>query len=123
MKKLIKRTGITLVAGFALLGAGGTALAANGYITRGGSDAYNSTLVTSQEIGAQGQKLKGERDAEARENEQLLNVIKDKENLIDAKQKEIDALKKNDKSTELQQAEKDMKDLEQKAKDALNGLK
>lgn len=139
MKKLIKGTIITTVAVFALLGASVTALAATGYIDWNGSNAYKSVLITLEQITIRGNELKTERDNSNRSNEQLVNQIKDKENVIkdkenqlatkeqeiSAKQKEIDNLKNaamnNDE--QLKQAEKDMKDVDAKAKDALNGLK
>lgn len=138
MKKQIKRIGLAMVVIFALLGAGGTALAAVGYITWGGSQAYNEALQNLSDIGSRGQQLKAERDTAKASNGQLENIIRDKENIIkdkdnqinakvqeiEAKQKEIDALRNQNtaESGQLQQAEKDMKDVNQKTKDVLNSL-
>lgn len=125
MNKTIKKAAVTLVAGFALLGAGGTALAASGYIQWGGSQAKDTTLVTLQEIAKLAGQIKAEKETVSRENEQLGNAIKDRDNQLAAKQKEIDALKNSSgaNSDQLKQAEQDMKEIDQKAKDVLNGLK
>lgn len=132
MNKFIKRAIVTVVAGFALLGAGGSALAAGGYIQWGGTQAKDSTVITLQEIAKVAGQIKAEKEIVTRENEQLVNIVKDKENVIKdrdnqiaAKQKEIDALKISSgaNSDQLKQAEQDMKEIDQKAKDVLNGLK
>lgn len=132
MKKLIKHTVITLVAVFALIGFSTTALAASGYVNWNGTSAYNNILVTLESIKNRGQELKTERDDSNRSNEQLLNQIKDKENVIkdkdnqlSAKQKEIDDLKNSatNNSDQLKQAETDMKQADQKATDILNNLR
>ena len=132
MKKLIKATLITLIAVFALLGASVTALAASGYVNWNGSSAYQNILVTLEQITTRGQELKVERDNSNRSNEQLLNQIKDKENVIKdkdnqlvAKQKEIDDLKSaaTTNTDQLKQAETDMKDIDAKSKEALNKLR
>lgn len=132
MKKLLKATLITLIAVFALLGASVTALAASGYVNWNGSTAYQSILITLEQITTRGQELKTERDNSNRSNEQLVNQIKDKDNLINAKAQENEALKKeNDKLKEtstneankLKQAEIDMSDVDQKSKDVLNKLR
>ena len=138
MKKQIKRIGLAMVVIFALLGAGGTALAAAGYITWGGTRDYNEALENLNAIGSRGQQLKSERDTAKASNGQLENIIRDKENIIKdkdnlikakdqevaAKQKEIDNLRNqnNADAGQLQQAEKDMKDVNQKTKDVLNSL-
>lgn len=131
MKKSIKRIITTLVVLFALIGAGGVTALASGYITWNGTQAYQNILVTLEQIKQRGQGLKTERDESKRSNEQLVNQIKDKDNLINAKTQENDALKKeNDKLKEsatneankLKQAEMDMKDVDSKSKDALNSL-
>lgn len=121
MKKFIKRTVYGLVVVFALVGFGGSALAASGYITWGGSEAYHNLMETLQLIGDEGAETKTERDTYYRQNEQLTNQLKDKDNLLEAKQKEIDNLKKSD--GQLKQAEQDMKAADQKAKEILNNLK
>lgn len=132
MKKLIKATLITLIAVFALLGASVTALAASGYVNWNGTTAYQNILITLEQITTRGQELKTERDNSNRSNEQLVNQIKDKDNLINAKAQENEALKKeNDKLKEtsaneankLKQAEMDMSDVDQKSKDVLNKLR
>lgn len=132
MKKLIKATLITLIAVLTLLGASVTALAASGYVNWNGSSAYQNILVTLEQITTRGQELKVERDNSNRSNEQLLNQIKDKENVIKdkdnqlvAKQKEIDDLKSaaTTNTDQLKQAETDMKDIDAKTKEVLNVLK
>lgn len=125
MKKLIKGTLITLVVVFALIGASTTALAASGYVNWNGTSAYNNIVLTLEQIKERGKELKSERDTSNRTNEQLVNQIKDKENQLAAKQKEIDNLKNavTNNSDQLKQAETDMKDADSKATDVLNGLK
>ena len=132
MKKLLKATLITLIAVFALLGASVTVLGASGYVNWNGSTAYQNILITLEQITTRGQELKTERDNSNRSNEQLVNQIKDKDNLINAKTQENEALKKeNDKLKEtsaneankLKQAEIDMSDVDQKSKDVLNKLR
>lgn len=132
MKKLLKATLITLIAVFALLGASVTALVASGYVNWNGSTAYQNILITLEQITTRGQELKTERDNSNRSNEQLVNQIKDKDNAINAKTQENEALKKeNDKLKEtstneankLKQAETDMSDVDQKSKDVLNKLR
>lgn len=132
MKKTIKRITITTVTIFAFLGVSTTALAATGYITWKGSADFQQTLENLNLISERGQELKTERDGFYRENEQLINQVKDRDNLINAKQQEIDALSKENKqlkesstnkSNELKQAEHDMKDVNQKSKEVLNSLK
>ena len=132
MKKLLKTTLITLIAVFALLGASVTVLGASGYVNWNGSTAYQNILITLEQITTRGQELKTERDNSNRSNEQLVNQIKDKDNLINAKTQENEALKKeNDKLKEtsaneankLKQAEIDMADVDQKSKDVLNKLR
>lgn len=132
MKKLIKVTLITLIAVFTLLGASVTALAASGYVNWNGASAYQNILVTLEQITNRGQELKTERDNSNSSNEQLLNQIKDKENVIKdkdnqlvAKQKEIDDLKSatTTNTNQLKQAETDMKDIDAKSKEALNKLR
>jgi len=132
MKKLLKNTSITLIAVFALLGAGGTVLASANYFTWSGSSSYQNILVTLEQIGTKYAESKTKLDNVSRENEQLTNVVKDKDDAIASKMQENDALKKendslkqsstNDKDS-LKQAETDVKDVEKKAKDLLNGMK
>jgi len=132
MKKLLKNIAITLVAVFALLGAGGTVLASSNYFTWNGSTAYQNILVTLEQIGTKYAESKKELENVNRENEQLANVVKDKENTIvvekqknDALSKENDSLKQSstNDNDKLKQAETDIKDVEQKTKDLLNGMK
>lgn len=132
MKKTIKRITITTVTIFAFLGVSTTALAATGYITWKGSTDFQQTLENLNLISERGQELKTERDGYHRENEQLVNRLKDKDNLINAKEQELDTLRKENQqlkesstnnSNELKQAEKDMKEVNQKSKDVLNSLK
>ena len=131
MKKLLKNIAITLVAGFALLGAGGTALASASYFTWAGTSSYENTLETFKQIGTKFAESKAELADVNRENEQLTNVVKDKDNTIVAEKQKNDSLsKENDKlkelstkdENELKQAEIDFKDVESKAKDLLNGM-
>ena len=132
MKKLLKNIAITLVAGFALLGAGGTALASASYFTWAGTSSYENTLETFKQIGTKFAESKAELADVNRENEQLTNVVKDKDNTIvvekqknDALSKENDSLKQSstNDNDKLKQAETDIKDVEQKTKDLLNGMK
>lgn len=132
MKKTIKRITITIVTVFALLGVSTTALAATGNITWNGSSDFQQALENLNLISERGQELKTERDGYYTENEQLVNRLKDKDNLINAKEQELDSLRKENQqlkesstnnSDELKQAEKDMKEVNQKSKDVLNSLK
>ena len=132
MKKTIKRITITTITIFAFLGVSTTALAATGYITWKGSTDFQQALENLNLISERGQELKTERDGYYRENEQLVNRLKDKDNLINAKEQELDTLRKENEqlkesstnnSNELKQAEKDMKEVNQKSKDVLNSLK
>lgn len=116
-----------------------SALAASGYITWKGSGDFQQAMENLNLISNRGQELKSERDAKYRENEQLVNQIKDKENIIkdkdnqiDAKAQELESLRKeNDNlkqsstknSNELKQAEKDMSDVNKETKKVLDGLK
>lgn len=102
------------------------------YTNWNGSTAYQNILITLEQITTRGQELKTERDNSNRSNEQLVNQIKDKDNLINAKTQENEALnKENDKlketsaneSNKLKQAEMDMSDVDQKSKDVLNKLR
>lgn len=130
MKKKIIGVLVTGVLSLTLF-AGGV-FANSLYIQWGGTQAKDSTVITLQEIAKVAGQIKAEKETVARENEQLVNTVKDKENVIKdrdnqiaAKQKEIDALKNSSgaSSDQLKQAEQDMKEIDQKAKDVLNGLK
>lgn len=121
MKKLIKRTTVTVIVLFAVLGLGAAYALAAGYIQWGGTDDYHTTLDNLNLIEQAGNRLKTERntlrgqkqtleteketlirDVErvGRDNEQMNNRILDLENQIDslnqtivAKDKEIKDLK------------------------------
>ena len=133
-KKLLKVVAIA----FMIIGISTTALAAGGYITWNGSTDFHEAMENLNRIGERGNTLKSERDMANATNEQLQNVIKDKENvikdkdnLINSKDQEISALEqeienlKNQgtgNNEQLKQAEKDMKDVNNKTKQILNGL-
>lgn len=146
MKKFIKRVVVTLVVFFAFLGASVTALAASGYIQWPGSGSYDTTMTILENIKITAKTIKEERDTFGRENEQLVNTIKDKDNTIDSsnqqlkakdkeienkqkeleqKQKELEKLQNSaiNNSDQLKQAEKDMKSTEQKAREVLESIK
>ena len=140
-KKLLKVVAIA----FMIIGISTTALAAGGYITWNGSTDFHEAMENLNLIGERGNILKSERDRENATNEQLQNVmkykenvikdkenvIKDKDNLISAKDQEIAAKEqeienlKNQgtgNNEQLKQAEKDMRDVNNKTKEILNGL-
>lgn len=135
-KKLIATIAILMLS---LTTFAGGVFASELYTNWNGTSAYNNILITLDSIKQRGQELKIERDNSNRSNEQLVNQIKDKDNVIKdkdnqlnakeqeiaAKQKEIDNLKNaaTNNSDQLKQAEKDMKDVDSKAKDVLNGMK
>ena len=146
MKKTMKRLAITTMALFALLGAGGTIAYASGYISWAGTADYQQTLVNLGLIAERGDQLKtdkqnliieknnlvteyeqlvSENENTYRENEQLTNVIKDKENQINSLEQQIEALEKRiaDGQTtrgQLEQAEKDMRDVKNKSEEVLS---
>lgn len=124
MNKTIKKVVVTVTTGFALLGAGGTVLAANGYIEWKGSKDFTELMVNLDLINDRGQVIKTE-------NEQLEVASKDKDGLIDAKTQEIERLTKENEqlresttneSNELKQAEKDMKEANKKSDEILKEL-
>lgn len=133
-KKLLKVVAIA----FMIIGISTTALAAGGYITWNGSSDFHEAMENLNLIGERGNILKGERDMANATNEQLQNVIKDKENVIKDKdnvisskdqeiaslEQEIENLKNQGtgNNDQLKQAEKDMKDVNNKTKQILNGL-
>lgn len=135
-KKLIATIAILMLS---LTTFAGGVFASELYTNWNGTSAYNNILITLDSIKQRGQELKTERDNSNRSNEQLVNQIKDKENVIKdkdnqlnakeqeiaAKQKEIDNLNNaaTNNNDQLKQAEKDMKDVDSKAKDVLNGMK
>ena len=138
MKKTVKRIAMTLVALFALVGATGTALAAGGYITWGGTQNFNEAIQHLDTIGQRGQELKSKLNTANATKEQLENAVRDKENIIrdkenlinskdqqlEAKQKEIDNLRNQQtgNADQLQQAERDMESINQKTKEVLNSF-
>lgn len=123
MKKTIKRLALTITILLALIGATGTIALASGYITWGGSQDFQQTLVNLNLISERGQELKSNNENINRELEQMNNKLLDKDNRINALEQEIDALKKNDKSDQLEQAEKDMRDVKNKSEQVLNELR
>ena len=133
-KKLLKVVAIV----FMVIGISTTALAAGGFITWSGSPDFHEAMENLNLIGERGNILKGERDMANATNEQLQNVIRDKENLIKdkdnlinakdqeiaEKEQEIENLRNQGtgNNEQLKQAEKDMKDINNKTKQILNGL-
>ena len=127
-KYVLKMVTVFLV----IMGLGTTALAASGYIQWKGSTDFTEVMENLGLIEQRGIELKGERDLANATNEQLQNtirdkenIIRDKENLINAKEQEIENLRnqQNESNGQLQQAEKDMKNVNNKSKQVLNGLK
>lgn len=127
--KLIKRITVILMA--MIIMATGVAFA-SGYITWNGSNNYNQTIINLDAINTRGQELKSERDLANASNEQLQNIIRDKENVIRdkdnqiiAKQNEIDQLKNKQGSNndQLKQAEIDMQSVKDKSQQVLDGLR
>lgn len=105
---------------------------ASGYITWNGSNNYNQTIINLDAINTRGQELKSERDLANASNEQLQNIIRDKENVIrdkdnqiTAKQNEIEQLKNQQGSNndQLKQAEIDMQSVKDKSQQVLDGLR
>lgn len=127
--KLFKRITVILMA--MIIMATGVAFA-SGYITWNGSNNYNQTIINLDAINTRGQELKSERDLANASNEQLQNIIRDKENVIrhkdnqiTAKQNEIDQLKNQQGSNndQLKQAEIDMQSIKDKSQQVLDGLR
>ncbi|HJA90099.1 MAG TPA: hypothetical protein H9948_04835 [Candidatus Jeotgalibaca merdavium] len=127
--KLIKRITVILMA--MIIMATGVAFA-SGYITWNGSNNYNQTIINLDAINTRGQELKSERDLANASNEQLQNIIRDKENVIRdkdnqiiAKQNEIDQLKNQQGSNndQLKQAEIDMQSVKDKSQQVLDDLR
>lgn len=127
--KLIKRITVILMA--MIIMATGVAFA-SGYITWNGSNNYNQTIINLDAINTRGQELKSERDLANASNEQLQNIIRDKENVIrdkdnqiTAKQNEIEQLKNQQGSNndQLKQAEIDMQSVKDKSQQVLDGLR
>ena len=131
MKKIGKQTVKMVVILFAILGLGTTVLATGGYIQWKGSSDFNEAMENLNLIEQRGVELKSERDMTNATNEQLQNIIRDKENiiqnkdnLINAKEQEIENLRNQQggDDSQLKQAEKDMEDVNNKTKQVLNGL-
>lgn len=137
----MKKFMTTLIVLFALLGFSGTVAYAAGYITWGGTNDYHMTLehMDNIEIGINDLKqarstLISERDNLVNElnnsnqsNEQLSNHIIDLGNQIDSLEQDIVALEKriSDGMTtrgQLQQAEKDMNHVEERAREVMGEL-
>lgn len=124
MKKRFSILTVTIVA-FLTLATG--VMAGATYINWNGTQDYHETLENLNLIGQRGRELKSERDNLGNSNEHLENIIKDKENIIKDRDNEIEALEKrisNGQTTQdqLRQAEKDMKDVNGKSKQVLNGM-
>ena len=123
MKKTIKRIALTITILLALIGATGTVALASGYITWNGTQDFQQTLANLNLISERGRELTADNENINRELEQTRNQLLDKDNQINALEQEIDALKKNDKSDQLEQAEKDMRDVKNKSEQVLNELR
>ena len=125
MKKHLKRLAVTVTVLFALLGATGTVALASGYITWGGSQDFQQTLINLNLISERGRALKSDNESVGRELEQTKNTVLDKENEIDRLEQEIEALEKKvdgGKTTQdqLEQAVKDMRDVKNKSEQVLS---
>ena len=96
---------------------------ASGYIQWSGSSDFQQTLANLNLISERGRELKVNNENINRELEQTRNQLLDKDNQINALEQEIEALKKNDKSDQLEQAEKDMRDVKNKSEQVLNELR
>lgn len=125
MKKTIKRIALTITILLALIGATGTVAFASGYITWGGSQDFQQTLVNLNLISERGRELKSNNENINRELEQTRNQLLDKDNKINALEQEIEALEKRaegNKTTQdqLKQAEKDMRDVKKKSEEVLS---
>ena len=125
MKKTVKRLIATLLVAFALIGFSGTIALASGYITWGGSQDFQQTLVNLNLISERGRELKANNENINRELEQTRNQLLDKDNQINALEQEIEALEKRvdgNKTTQdqLKQAEKDMRDVKKKSEEVLS---
>ena len=120
MKKTIKRIALTITILLALIGATGTVALASGYIQWSGSSDFQQTLANLNLISERGRELTADNENINRELEQTRNQLLDKDNQINALEQETDALKKNDKSDQLEQAEKDMRDVKKKSEEVLS---
>ena len=108
MKKIMKRLAITTMVIFALLGVSGTIAYASGYITWGGAQDYQQAL---DNLAIEYEQLVSEHENTYRENEQLLNTIKDKEDHINSLDQLTETL-----HNMLQQAEHELQQKERGAK-------
>lgn len=145
MKKKITATITTLIAALTIFATG---VYAGNYINWNGTQDYHQTLDNLDNINdginnlqtdkqdliaerddliSEYEQLKTEKDETYRENEQLQNVIKDKENQIDSLEQQIEALEKRIEDGQttrdgLEQAEKDMRDVQEKSSEVLEAL-
>ena len=124
MKKLIKRTAMTLTVLLALFGITTGVAFASGYITWNGSSDYFQLIENLDLISQRGHEMKSNNENINRELEQTNNRLLDKENEINALEQEIEALEKRaegNKTTQdqLKQAEKDMKEAKKKSDEVL----
>lgn len=136
MIKTIKRITVTIMA--LMLLATGVAFGA-GYITWGGTSNYNQAMNNMDAIKQRAQEMKSDIDLANASNEQLQNIIRDKENVIrdkenvirdkdnqiTDKQNEINQLKeqKGSNDSQLKQAEIDMKAVKDKSQEVLDGMR
>ena len=81
MKKTMKRLAVTATVLFAILGVSGTIAYASGYITWGGTQDYQQTL---DNLVIEYEQLVSEHENTYRENEQLLDALKNKDDHINS---------------------------------------
>ena len=125
MKKTMKRVAVTGTVLLALFGAGTGIAFASGYITWGGTQDFEQTLINLNLISERGQEMKSNNENINRDLEQKNNQLLDKDNQIDSLNQQIEALEKRIESgqttqDQLQQAEKDMRDVKQKSEEVLS---
>lgn len=125
MKKQMKRLLVTVTILLALFGAGTGIAFASGYITWGGTEDFEQTLINLNLISERGREMKTDNEKVSRELEQASNRLKDKDNEIIALEQEIEALEKRIEGNmttqdQLKQAEKDMKNVRDKSDEVLN---
>ena len=94
MKKLIKRTAMTLTVLLALFGITTGVAFASGYIQWNGSSDYFQLIENLDLISQRGHEMKADNENINRELEQTNNRLLDKENDINALEQEIESLKK-----------------------------
>ena len=124
MKKTMKRIAVTGTVLLALFGAGTGIAFASGYITWGGTQDFEQTLINLNLISEHGRELKAGNENINRELEQKHNELLDKDNQIDSLNQQIEALEKRveggqTSQDQLQQAEKDMKNVREKTEEVL----